>query len=259
MESEELISKIKTSKKYKDISEEVIKTKVDEYLAKNKFFDEKIALKDIKSELHKAHGSFRFQDKKLDKLLEEKDFISILDSNRSTKERLLDFENIYEKIFAITGKPKSILDLGCGLNPCSIPLMKIDRLLEYYAYDINKSEMYFLNKFFKVFNINGVAQTIDLTKIENFKKLPKADVCFMLKLVDILEKDGHKYSEEMIKILAEKCRFIVVSFATQTISGKKMMFAERGWIERMLQRIGMNFEKIIFDSEVFYVIKSKFS
>jgi 16S rRNA (guanine(1405)-N(7))-methyltransferase len=254
MEGKELIAKIKASKKYKDISEEAIKTKVEEYLAKNKNPDEKIALKDIKTSLHRAHGSFRLHNKKLDELLSKKDFIKILDVHRSTRERLLDYEKIYEKIFKITGKPKAILDLGCGLNPCSIPLMKLDSILEYYAYDINKSEIEFLNNFFRIFNINGVAQTLDLTNIENVKKLPEADLCLMWKLVDVLEKDGHKYSEEIIKILSKKCRFIAVSFATQTISGKKMMFAERGWIERMLQRIGMKFEKIIFDSEIFYVI-----
>jgi 16S rRNA (guanine(1405)-N(7))-methyltransferase len=257
MESSELIESIKKSRKYKNISEEVIKSRVEEYVAKNKNFDERLALKEIKTALHKTHGSFRFQDKKLDELLNKKDFISILDSNRSTKERLLEYDSIYEKIFAITGEPMSILDLGCGLNPCSIPLMKLDSLLEYYAYDINKSEMEFLNKFFEAFNINGAAQTSDLTRIENIQKLPEADICFMFKLVDILEKDGHKYSEEMIKVLSKKCEFIIGSFATKTISGRKMMFAERGWIERMLQRIGMKFEKIVFDPEIFYVIKSK--
>lgn len=259
MESSKLIELIKKSKKYKDISEEIIKARVEEYLDKNKNFDEKIALKEIKTGLHKAHGSFRFQDKKLDNLLNKKDFISILDSNRSTKERLLEYDSIYEKIFAITGKPKAILDLGCGLNPCSIPLMKLDSILEYYAYDINQAEMNFLNKFFEKFDINASAQTLDLTKLENVKKLPEADICLMWKLVDVLEKDGHKYSEEIIKTLSKKCRFIAVSFATKTISGKKMMFAERGWIERMLARIGMKFEKLVFESEIFYVIKSKVS
>lgn len=249
-----LVSEIKKSKKYKDISEEVIANQVSEYIKKNKIIDRKIALKDIKSILHKAHGSFRFQDKKLEGFLDKKDFLGILDKNRSTKERLLDYALIYEKIFAITGKPKSILDLGAGFNPISIPLMKLDSSLKYYSYDINKNEMEFINNFFKKFNINGESKLLDLSNINNIANLPKADLCFMFKLVDILEKEGHKYSEEMIKILIEKCKFIVVSFATKTISGRKMMFAERGWIERMLSRIGLKFEKLVFDSEIFYII-----
>jgi 16S rRNA (guanine(1405)-N(7))-methyltransferase len=257
MNSSELVSEIKKSKKYKDISEEVIASKVELYLKKNKNPDKKIALKDIKASLHKVHGSFRFQDKNLDSLLEKKDFIGILDKNRSTKERLLDFEAIYDKIFAITGRPRAIMDLGCGLNPCSIPLMKLNYILEYYAYDINKSEINFLNKFFKTFNINGVAQPLDLANIENVKELPEAEVCFMFKLVDILEQDGHKYSEEMIKVLSEKCDFIVVSFATSTVSGRMMNFPQRGWIERMLTRIEMKFKRIEFRNELFYVIAKK--
>jgi uncharacterized protein YlzI (FlbEa/FlbD family) len=259
MNQEEFIKEIKKSKKYKDIAEEIIMAKVNEFFKKyNVGEDERFFMKEIKASLHKAHGSFRFNNKKIEVFLDKKDFLSMLDKNKSTRERLDIYSNIYEKIFEITGKPKSILDLGCGLNPCSIPLMKLNKELSYNAYDINESEMNFLNKFFEKFEINGKASILDLTKIENIEKLPETDLCLMFKLIDVLEeeKEGHKYSEEIIKILSRKCKFIVVSFATRTISGKKMMFASRGWIERMLFRIGLKFEELVFDSEIFYVISS---
>jgi len=261
MNIQEATEKIKASKKYRHLSLEFIKQKAEEYAGKNKLAElEEVDLKEIKANLHKMHGSFRIGDKKLSQLISGKDYQKALASNISTRERLEDYDEIYRKIFEITGKPKKIIDLGCGINPVSIPFMKLNhRELEYYAYDINEAEILSLNEFFKLEKINGKAEILDLAGVENIKKLPSCDVCFMFKLVDVLEesKKGHKYSEEIIKILAEKCRFIVASFATRTLGGRKMMFAERGWIERMLNRIGMKFEKLEFENEIFYVVSKK--
>ena len=59
-------------------------------------------------------------------------------------------------------------------------------------------------------------------------------------------------SEKLIENL--NSRFIVVSFSTKTLSGKKMNFPERNWFGRMLMRLGKKFKKINFENEVFYVI-----
>jgi len=257
MDAAELVIEVKKNKKYKNISEDIVKAKVEEYISRNPIFDEKIAVKEIRKELHRAHGSFRGEAKKLGEYILKKDWENVLRANKSTAERLANYDEIYQKIFEITGKPNSVLDLGCGLNPVSIPFMKLEKDFEYYGCDINEAEIVALNDFFKVGGINGKAEALDLSDIENVRKLREADLCFMFKLVDILEKDGHKYAEEMIKILADKTRFIVVSFATRTLSGKKMKFAERGWIERMLARIEMKFEKLVFENEIFYVISKK--
>jgi hypothetical protein len=216
-------------------------------------------LKEIKASLHKSHGSFRFKDKKLEKDLDEKNFENILSKNRSTKERLDEYEEIYKNIFEITGKPSSILDLGAGLNPVSIPFMKLGKNLVYYSYDINDKESKFINEFFKKFNINGESKVLDLTRIENIKRLPKADLCFMFKLVDVLEaeKKGHKYAEEIIQVVLEKVRFVVVSFAKLTVSGDRMTYPQRGWIERMLERIGLEYNRFEINSEIFYIIHEK--
>ena len=80
------------------------------------------------------------------------------------------------------------------------------------------------------------------------------DVCFMFKFLDPIEDKGHKLSEEIIKLI--KARYIVISFSTKTVSGKKMNHPYRGWIEKMLERIKKDFEKISLENEVFYIICS---
>jgi len=57
--------------------------------------------------------------------------------------------DIYKNIFKITGIPKSIVDLGSGLNPFSCPYMSMDNL-SYYAYDIDKKDIGFLNIYFEL-------------------------------------------------------------------------------------------------------------
>ena len=50
-------------------------------------------------------------------------------------ERISIYKDLYKQIFKITKKPKSILDLGCGLNPLSYPLMNLKNVT-YNACDI---------------------------------------------------------------------------------------------------------------------------
>ena len=61
-----LISKIKEAKKYKNISEEVIRAEVERFLKNNprwQEYKEKFVLKQIKAKLHKMHGSFQVSNK----------------------------------------------------------------------------------------------------------------------------------------------------------------------------------------------------
>jgi len=268
MNTTNILAEIKQSKKYKTLSEEVINEEIQKYLKRNPHYErykDKKILKDIKTELHKIYGSFQTNSRgKREKYLEEfklaPDNIEltkkILLTNSSTKERLENYEEIYRKIFEITGKPISVLDLGCGLNPVSFPFMNLEKV-NYYAYDIDNADISLLNDYFFIMKekISGKAETINLSTIEDdeIKKLPKADICFMFKLVDVLDRKDHKQSEKIISNLNSD--WIVVSFSKKTITGRMMNFPYRGWVERMLERNKLDFQKIDFENEVFYIIK----
>ena len=267
MEKEDILRKIKQSKKYKTISEGVILAEIEKYIRKNpryEIYKDKKILSEIKAELHKIHGSFQKISKrkrekyfeKLEKNSEDEEIVKkILLTNRSTKERLENYEKIYKKIFEITGKPETIVDLGCGLNPLSFIFMNLNKA-KYSAYDIDEEDILLINKYFHLMKkrVSGKAEIMNLSSVneKDIQKIPKADVCFMFKLVDVLDRRNHKQSEKVIKNLNSD--YIVVSFSKRTLSGKKMNFPRRGWIEKMLERIGLKFEKIDFESEIFYVI-----
>ncbi len=281
MKKEDILREIKQSRKYKTISESVILVEIEKYFKKNpeheRYKDKKI-LSEIKSELHKIHGSFqKVSRRKRGEYFEElhrsvspealnagrkvnpenlSAIKKILLTNKSAKERIEYYEDIYKKIFEITGKPKTIVDLGCGLNPFSFVFMDLNKV-EYYAYDIDEEDISFINEYFYLMKkkISGEAKMINLSNIteEEIKKIPKAEVCFMFKLADVLDRENHKQSEKIIKNLNSD--YIVVSFSKKTLAGNEMNFPYRGWIEKMLERIGLEFNKINFENEVFYVIK----
>jgi len=270
-----LLKSIKENKKYKGIENKVIEHAIEQYFKKKpqnkKFVDKpnsekfKKIVSEIRALLFFSHSVFykeksEDRNKYLEELKKIKDLKSdesirmhklILSTSISAKERLHYYPELYKKIFSITGKPDSIADIGSGINPLSLIFMNLDNV-RYYAYEISKSDCELINKYFKLLQNTGKSEILDL-KHDNLEKIPVVDVAFLFKVLDVIEENGHKLAEKIIKNI--KARFIVVSFATKTVSGKRMNFPQRGWIERMLQRINLKFEKLDFENEIYYVIK----
>ncbi|MEM4264100.1 MAG: hypothetical protein QW666_04390 [Candidatus Woesearchaeota archaeon] len=264
-----LIAKIKKKKEFASIDDKFIEQEIEKYLKQNKKAEQAVAEGRIRSEeykkavkavravLRRVYGVFLTKESSLrEEYLEQARFDKILETHLSTKERLLIYPNLYQKIFAITGKPKIILDLGCGLNPASYPYMGVKA--DYYAAEISRDDVDFLNKYFKKAGIKGKAMQMDLIEaVKNpqlLKQFPKADVCFLFKVLDEIEaKKGRKRSEELIKAIDAK--WIVISFATRKVTGKPMKYPYRKWLEQMLNRLGYKFEIIKEENEIFYVVK----
>ncbi|MBD3252909.1 hypothetical protein GF386_04210 [Candidatus Pacearchaeota archaeon] len=286
LDDKKLLEKIKSSRKYKSLSEDLIKNEINDFLKKNQKTNqikkEKQALKQIKAELHRIYASYQKKNKRkkqkylneLTELIKQKNKISnqefniqlleitnkLLSMNRSTKERLDNYPVFYKKLFQLTGKPKTILDLGSGLNPCSLPYILTNmKELNYYAYDIDKEDIDFLNDYFRIMkksvnkknSLKTKASILNLKNLDKVSNISSSDIIFMFKLTDLL---GSKISEQLIKKLINKTRFIVVSFATKTLSGKLMNLPRRRGFELMLKRNNLKFQTIIIKNEIFYVI-----
>ena len=271
--SQNLLKQVKSNKKYSSISDEIVLSEIKNYLNKNKIAKvTKQDIKEIRSRLHKSYASFQTKKKnKIQDYLDElkqnpnnKDITTkLLSITLSTKERLKDYKEIYKKIFEITGKPKIILDLGAGFNVFSFPLMTLS-MLEYYSYDINEKDIDYLNEYFQIMKplgLYGKAAIMDLrnlSKISYLSSLPSSDITFIFKVIDIIDKQNHKPSEELITTLFKnkRTKFIIASFATKTITRKSMNFPNRKWFELMLTRLNLRFHIIKTDNEIFYVIKN---
>lgn len=269
MNVKELIGKIKEKKEFSGIEDRFVKVEVITYFKQNpkamkavsegriRSEDYKQAVKHVRAVLRRIYGVFLTKaTEDREKYLESKDYEKILATHLSTKERLPLYPVIYEKIFAITGEPKVILDLGCGLNPVSYPFMKVQA--EYYASELTAEDCKFLEKCFEKMKIKGKAVPLDLIEVagnpELLKQFPEADICFLFKVLDEIErKKGRKTSEALIKAIDAK--YLVISFATKKVTGKPMKYPYRRWLEQMLTRLGFEFEIIKESNEVFYVVK----
>jgi len=262
-----LLTKVKQNKKYKSISDEIVLAEIKNYLSKNKISKiSKQNIKDIRNQLHKSYASFqtkkknKIQDylKELKKNPSNKDITTkLLSITLSTKERLDNYNYIYKKIFDMTGKPRVILDLGAGFNVFSFPLMDLT-ILEYNSYDVNDKDVEYLNEYYKIMKERGLygeARILDIRGFREISKLPSVDIIFLFKIIDIIDKENHKLSEELIKQLIPKTKFIIASFATKTLTRKKMNFPKRKWFELMLERNNLKFQVINTNNEIFYVIK----
>ncbi|MFH1276680.1 MAG: hypothetical protein ABIH82_06230 [Candidatus Woesearchaeota archaeon] len=285
-----LICDIRKRKTLEDLNEDFVREQLFQYLNKNhklaanlngnfhtKSAIYKKVMKEVREQLRRVYGLYRidvekeYRKKLVNELIEGKDLVTnvkkILETHSSTKERLTFYSKLYDKIFKITGKPKSIIDLGCGVNPFSIPFMDLNKTnksakitkLNYYAYDISEEEIQALNEFFAYLSKQnkyfwGHAKVLDIFTLAEIEHHDNIDICFLLKMTDVLDRGkGHKVSEEVITKVPAK--YVVVSFSTKTMSGKEMNFPERKWIELMCERLKYKIEKFRFSNEIFYVIK----
>src|SRR3989344_7475137 len=154
----ELIAKIKQKKELQDISDSFVRKTVVLVLRKDQALHRQLeqnfhpksavyteVMKKVRGELRRSYGLFRGEKKARERgelldLLSSKSWTqeqleNMLRSHASTKERWVIYPELYSRLFVITGKPASILDLGCGLHPLSIHFMKLQKL-HYHAVDI---------------------------------------------------------------------------------------------------------------------------
>lgn len=249
---EPIISEIKKKKELSDLPNDLVKEELDKILKKYNFKltdnkkTNKTIIKLVRAELRKYSGRYEISSKKRDSLMDENNWEELLKKHSSTKERINSYPEIKELIFK--NKPKSILDLGCGINPIAIA----NKNTKYYAYDIKEKELNLLKEFFKKENILGEVFFVDIRKV---KEYPKTDICLIFKVLDLVDSKRH----ENAKIIFEKVKSkeIIISFSTRTLSGKKMSVPRRPWFEKYLEKNNISFEVYQTINEIFYIIRRK--
>ncbi|MDI6738144.1 MAG: hypothetical protein QME12_06565 [Nanoarchaeota archaeon] len=261
MNRQALIGFIKQKREFRDLDNKFVEKMLDSRLKGKKVEDlkprdaEKME-KETRACLREVYGAFLtpkfFQREKflhkLKSLNDTEGHIRILSLHLSTRERLPYYREIYQKIFAVTGEPSSILDLGCGLNPFSLPFMNL-KDVRYYAVELAKPDADFIQRYFDKFKINGKAINMDLTEAEN---LPSADVCFMFKVIDTFEAIQWDVTAELMAKI--KAKWIVAGFATKSLGGRKMIKPEkRQWFEKLIAN--RNYSVFEVENEVFYIIE----
>jgi len=228
--------------------------------------DVKAAIKATKRKLHQIFGCYsRKREINYDEIYEKlhsaydtqleteikEACCRVLMLHTSTQERIILLEEFYQSIFDVTGKPKSIIDVACGLNPLTIPWMNLEETTQYFAYDIDENTTDFIGKYLKLTGLGSIALTQDVIVQP---PVIEADMALLLKTVPCLEQQEKGCSIRLIEALQTK--HIVVSFPVRSIGGKsKGMSAnyERNFYNLMY---GKNWRvaKLLFETELVFLI-----
>ncbi|MFH1425726.1 MAG: hypothetical protein ABIG28_03320 [archaeon] len=245
----EILKKIKQKKELSGTADSVVEETLNNYITKYNLSISnlpsrqlKIIIKEVRAKLRSLTGQFQKTSKNRANFLSSPK--ALLKTHTSTAERIKGYSKLKSIIKKIN--PQSILDLGCGLNPIALASKKT----KYYASDIKEDELDIIKQFFKKNKINGKTFVYDLRKISK-QDLPKADLCLIFKVLDIIDKN---LSEKII--LSIPCKKIMVSFSTIKISGKRMNHPKRIWFEKILERKELKYKKFQIDNEVFYLIEN---
>jgi len=249
----ELIQKIKTKKELSGLNNKIIRETLETYFKTKNIelknlnkSDLKIIIKEIRKELRNLTGRFQKNSKKREKLLKQGKIKEILKTHKSTAERISFYPRLKKLITSL--KIKSIIDIGCGINPIALASPKI----KYYAFDINETDLKLINKFFKIKKILGKAFVYDLRKISSKKpQHSKADICLLFKIIDIVKYKTPNIIDKLVSSL--DCKYFFISFSTRTLSGKPMNNPERKWVRKLL--LSKNYKVRIFKTknEIFYL------
>lgn len=226
----------------------IIEEKGIEKIEKNKYF--KKSVKEIREEIRVLYESFLEKDFNKKNILDE---MKILNSHKSTKERLEFYPQVYDKIFSWY-LPKKIADLACGLNPVSINYFNKNKF-EVFAADLNEDDMNFLNEYFIENKIEGFAKAYDITKL-GFLYDPmftSSDLVFLFKALDSFETIKSNISKDIIKKIPQKK--IVVSFPTKSLGQKKEISdTKRNWLRNFLTNKEYLYEEFEIYNELFFLI-----
>ena len=175
----------------------------------------------------------------------------ILKQHASTRERVPDLINFYKQLFSVCGKPSSILDLACGLNPISLPWMDLSTRVKYYAYDIHTPRVKFINQFLILDGKQPLAEVRDI--LVNPPET-KGDVAFFFKEAHRLEQRRKGANRELWQAL--NVETLLISLPISSLSGQHDLSGQmRRLVENAIQGLSWSIQEIKIGNELVFCIK----
>lgn len=255
-----VVAAVARSRRYRHVADAVIARLAAEELPRSRNAAD--AEKRTKRRLHQVFGAYhtplpwdrllaRLQEARPDPAAFRSACADVLRGHASTAERLPELDaGFYDRIFAITGPPASILDLACGLNPIAWPWMRLPPATRYTACDIDKEMARFLDGFFQLAGIDGRAPLHDLVAgpppIE-------ADVALLLKTLPCLQ---HQTPDLGTLLDRTRAKWLVVSFPTKSLGhiAKGMPTTYKAMFADLTSNRPWPTTELTFPSELVYIV-----
>ncbi|QRN83976.1 hypothetical protein JR338_04300 [Chloroflexota bacterium] len=175
--------------------------------------------------------------------------LETLKSHASTAERIPEQETIYQRLFAATGQPDTIVDLACALHPLAFPWMGLPLTTAYHAYDIIQPRVDFINHFFEVIGLAPLAENRDI-----LVSPPEihADLGLFFKEAHRFEKRQPGCNRDFWAKL--NVDTLAVSLPTQNLAGTHSLLDHHRQLVESNLAPGKIREELIFDKEVIFLI-----
>ncbi len=177
--------------------------------------------------------------------------LSLMGLHASTRERLAEAGDIYAFIGRHIGRDSAVLDIGCGFNPFSIPLLQ-ERPGSYLALEIRADTVALLNEYFRLTGWEGYRAAL----FDAAGKTPAGhfDTALLLKLFPLLERQREGRAFELLEEL--DFGLALVSFSSRSLSGRRkgMEQFHSAAFEAGLPGTLRIVAKAAFRNEFFYVL-----
>jgi len=176
----------------------------------------------------------------------------LLGAHASTAARLSFLGELYPALWRITGTPRSVLDLGCGLHPFAWPWMGLDFGTRYEACDVDLRLVAAVEAFLARRGRRGTARALDLLSAA---PEGRADVALLLQALPGLEAQERGGAARVLR--AAPARRVVVSLPTVTLGGRGAGRRESNdrWLADRLPEGARSIGRLDFRGETFYVIE----
>lgn len=249
------LSALQSSRKYGGICPETVERMFTEELGKRRSL--KDADKATRARLHQITGAFMSPDQLrtaarcLDAYAagDETALHQALRLHTSTSERFGALGALYDRVFAATGLPDSVLDLACGLNPLYLGSIGI----RVRGVDISGDLVELVNRWSARCGWDVVARTLDLSQDA---PLEPADLALMMKLLPVLEQQ--RKGAGMALLARAPAPRQLVSFPTRTLSGRGVGMEQNytRWFEDNLPGTHRVLDRFVLASELCYITEA---
>lgn len=258
--AEELLEKLLQSKNYRDVCPDTVRRVWAD--CQRRYRKPRDAEKAAREALHGITGAFMtpqearqlafdmqaWHVQPSDTALER-----MLGRHASTRERLPagDMDALWEKVFGITSRPRSVLDLACGIHPLYLGARGIPTV----GVDISGSAVEAVNRFGEVYGAPVRAACADLL-CPGAIPAERFDAALLLKLLPLLERQAAGSAARTME--AVNAEWLIVSFPTRTLGGRNVGMAAHyaEWMESHLparRAVAAAFEH---GNELFYILRA---
>ena len=258
-----VVAAVRQSKRYGRIDESVVRRCASQAMAVagHRPHD---AIKRTKRYLHQVYGAYVGAAPRYDRLLSRLrqaragdpaslavELRRVMRLHASTRERVEHLEEFYEALFSHVGPVRSILDVGCGLNPLAVPSMRLLPDGVYTAVDIEPALVAFVGSCLDMLSVRAHARVSDAVSNPPDED---ADLALLLKMLPCLEQQQRGAGADLIRGL--RVKRVAVSFPIRSLGGraKGMHASYARMMEEMVQRERWTAREIPVRGELLYLL-----